>query len=91
MEKRKINREATEELITKFEDISDKTELPYVLDVVYTNAALEFTVDATKMPIQIDYISDEAVIDGMEAAKELSILDKTILNAFNPELNLSEG
>jgi len=86
----KINQEAAEELIAKFEEISDKTGLPCILDVVCSNSVnakryLEFVANATKMPVQIDYVTDEAAISGMEAAKELGILDRTILNSFNPE------
>ncbi len=86
----KINQEAAEELITKFEEISDKTGLPCMLDVVCSNAVnarkyLEFAADATKMPILIDYVTDEAAISGMEAARELDILDRAIVNSFNPE------
>ncbi|RLI45129.1 tetrahydromethanopterin S-methyltransferase subunit H [Candidatus Bathyarchaeota archaeon] len=86
----KINREAAEELITKFEEVSDKVGMPCILDVVCSNSEnakkyLEFAADATKMPIQIDYVSDDAALSGMEAARKLGILDRTILNSFNPE------
>lgn len=86
----KINREVAEELISKFEEISDRTGLPCILDVVCSDSEnakkyLEFAADTTKMPIQIDYVADEAAISGMEAAKELGVLDRVILNSFTPE------
>ncbi|MEM4647380.1 MAG: hypothetical protein QXQ03_03275 [Candidatus Nezhaarchaeales archaeon] len=86
----KINKEVAQRLIAKYEEICDVVGLPCMLDVVCTNAEnakerLEFVADATKMPILIDYIAEEAAISGLEAARELNILDRTLLNSFNPE------
>ncbi|MBS7606772.1 MAG: tetrahydromethanopterin S-methyltransferase subunit H [Candidatus Bathyarchaeia archaeon] len=85
-----FNQEAAEDLVTKLEEISDRTGLPAMLDVVCSNREnarryLEFAADATSMPILIDYVSEDAAIGGMDAAKELGILDRTILNSINPE------
>ncbi|MEM1581107.1 MAG: tetrahydromethanopterin S-methyltransferase subunit H [Candidatus Bathyarchaeia archaeon] len=82
--------EAAKALISKLEDISDRTGLPAMLDVVCSNPEnsrryLEFAAEATKMPILIDYVSEEAGLCGMEAAKDIGILDRTILNSINPE------
>ncbi|MEM3816094.1 MAG: hypothetical protein QW341_04535, partial [Candidatus Bathyarchaeia archaeon] len=68
----------------------DKTGLPAMLDVVCStpeNARryLEFTADATKMPLLIDYVSEEAAVSGMEAAREIGVIDRVILNSINPE------
>ncbi|MEM0240933.1 MAG: hypothetical protein QXP29_05675 [Candidatus Nezhaarchaeales archaeon] len=86
----KINKEVAQRLIAKYEEICDVVGLPCMLDVVCTNAEnakerLEFVADATKMPILIDYIAEEAAISGLETARELNILDRTLLNSFNPE------
>ncbi len=86
----KVDREAAEGLIRRFEEISDRTGLPCMLDVVCTNAEnarryLEFVVDVTKMPILIDFTTDEAAISGMEVAKELGVLDRVVLNSLTPE------
>ncbi len=85
-----FNREAAEELIAELEEISDRTGLPAMLDVVCSSSKnarryLEFAADATEMPILIDYVSEEAGISGMEAARELGIVDRLILNSVNPE------
>ncbi|MEM2027464.1 MAG: tetrahydromethanopterin S-methyltransferase subunit H [Candidatus Bathyarchaeia archaeon] len=85
-----FNLEAAKTLISKLEEISDKTGLPAMLDVVCStpeNARryLEFTADATKMPLLIDYVSEEAAVSGMEAAREIGVIDRVILNSINPE------
>ncbi len=85
-----FNREAAESLISKLEEISDKTGLPAMLDVVCSNPEnarryLEFAADVTKMPLLIDYVSEEAGLSGMEVARELGIIDRTLLNSINPE------
>jgi tetrahydromethanopterin S-methyltransferase subunit H len=79
-----------EERIREAEELSDKTGLPAMLDVICTSAQvarkyLEFAADATKMPILIDAVSEEAAIGGMDCAKELQIMGRTILNSLNPE------
>lgn len=85
-----FDRGAAEDLISRLEEISDKTGLPAILDVVCSTPEnsrryLEFAADATEMPISIDYVSEEAGLSGMETAKEIGILDRTILNSINPE------
>ncbi|MEM2213672.1 MAG: hypothetical protein QXD66_00785 [Candidatus Nezhaarchaeales archaeon] len=85
-----INKEEAEKLIVKYEEICDKVGLSCMLDVVCTNTEnarerLEFAADATKIPILIDYVTEEAAISGLEAAKELNILDRVLLNSLNPE------
>jgi tetrahydromethanopterin S-methyltransferase subunit H len=85
-----FNRASAESLIMKLEEFSDKTGLPAMLDVVCSNPEnarkyLEFAADVTKMPILIDYVSEDAGLSGMEVAKDLGILDRTILNSINPE------
>ncbi len=85
-----FDRDRAKELINKVEEISDRTGLPAMLDVVCTNSLvaekyLEFAADATRMPILIDYVSEEAALRGMECAKELQIIERTILNSLNPE------
>ncbi|MEM1586227.1 MAG: tetrahydromethanopterin S-methyltransferase subunit H [Candidatus Bathyarchaeia archaeon] len=82
--------EAARALIKEVEDISDKTGLPAMLDVVCSSQEnarryIEFAADATKMPILIDYISEGAALSGMDTAKEIGITNRTILNSINPE------
>jgi len=85
-----FDRERAEELISKVEEISDRTGLPAMLDIVCTNSQnaekyLEFAADATRMPILIDAVSEEAALKGLERAKELQIVERTIFNSINPE------
>jgi len=85
-----FDREKAKELIAKMEDVSDRTGLSAMLDVVCTSAQLAekylgFAADATQMPILIDSVSEEAALRGMEYAKELGMIDRTILNSLNPE------
>jgi tetrahydromethanopterin S-methyltransferase subunit H len=82
--------ERAEELIAKVEEISDRTGLPAVLDVVCAEPQvaekyLEFAADATSMPVSIDAVSEEAGLKGIECAKELGIVERTIFNSLNPE------
>jgi len=89
-----FDRETALGLISRLEEISDRTGLPAMLDIVCSTAEnarryIEFAADATNMPILIDYVSDDAGLSGMEEAKELGILDRTILNSINPETKSS--
>ncbi|MEM3478796.1 MAG: tetrahydromethanopterin S-methyltransferase subunit H [Candidatus Bathyarchaeia archaeon] len=82
--------EAARTLISRLEEISDKTGLPAMLDVVCStkeNARryIEFATDATKMPLLVDYVSEDAAVSGLEAAREVGIIDRLILNSINPE------
>jgi tetrahydromethanopterin S-methyltransferase subunit H len=85
-----FDRKGEEKLITELEEASDRFGLPAMIDVVCANPEvtekyLEFVANATSMPILIDYVSEEAAIEGMNCAKELRIIDRTILNSINPE------
>jgi len=85
-----FDRERAKELIAKLEEVSDRTGLSAMLDVVCADSQvaeryLEFAADATRMPILIDYVSEEAALRGMECAKELQIIERTTLNSLNPE------
>jgi len=85
-----FNRERAEELISKAEEISERTGLPAMLDVVCSNPEnarnyLEFVADVTSMPILIDAVSLEAALTGLESAKELGVVERTIFNSINPE------
>jgi len=86
----KFNREGAKQLIAKVEELSDRTGLAAMLDVVCTNTItaekyLEFAADATRMPILIDAVSEEAALRGMEVAKELGIDGRTLFNSITPE------
>ena len=85
-----FDEEAARDIIAKTEELSDRTGLPVMLDVICTNSKnaesyLRFAADATEMPILIDAVSDEASVRGLEVAEEIGIIDRTILNSINPE------
>ena len=85
-----FDREKAEELVRRVEELSDKTGLPAMLDVVCSTGKvalkyLEFAADVTEMPILIDAVTEEAAIKGLEHAKDLGIVDRTILNSITPE------
>ena len=85
-----IDQEAAKNLITKAEEMSERTGLPAMLDVICTNPVsaenyLRFAAETTEMPLLIDAVSDEAAIKGLETAKDLGIIDRIILNSISPE------
>jgi len=85
-----IDQEAAKNLIAKAEEMSERTGLPAMLDVICTNPVsaekyLRFAAETTEMPLLIDAVSDEAAIKGLETAKDLGITDRIILNSISPE------
>ena len=85
-----FDREKARELVSKVEEMCERTGLSAMLDVVCTYAEtarwyLEFAADATRMPLLVDAVSEEAALAGMDCAKELGIIDRTVLNSINPE------
>ncbi|MCD6324982.1 tetrahydromethanopterin S-methyltransferase subunit H [Candidatus Bathyarchaeota archaeon] len=85
-----IDQEAAKNLIAKAEEMSERTGLPAMLDVICTNPVsaekyLRFAAETTEMPLLIDAVSDEAAIKGLETAKDLGIIDRIILNSISPE------
>ena len=78
-----FDRKNEEELVAKLEEISDKTGLPAMLDVVCSSQEnaekyLEFAADVTRMPILIDSVSEDAALGGMDCAKKLGIIERTL-------------
>jgi len=85
-----IDQEAAKNLIAKAEEMSERTGLPAMLDLICTNPVsaekyLRFAAETTEMPLLIDAVSDEAAIKGLETAKDLGIIDRIILNSISPE------
>ncbi|HIE19000.1 TPA: tetrahydromethanopterin S-methyltransferase subunit H [Candidatus Bathyarchaeota archaeon] len=86
----KFDQEAAKSLIVKAEEMSERTGLPAMLDVICTNPVsaekyLSFAAETTEMPLLIDGVSDEASIKGLEIAKDLGIMERIIFNSINPE------
>ena len=85
-----FDRESAMTLIARVEELSDRTGLPAMLDVVCTSAEvaekyLEFAAEATHMPIFVDAVSADAAVTGMECAKDLGIIERTVFNSITPE------
>lgn len=88
--KGKFDHKKAEARIRKVEDLSARTGLPAMLDIVCTNPQatieyLEFASDVTNMPLLIDAVSEEAAIKGLDCSKQLGIIDRIILNSINPK------
>ena len=85
-----FDKEKAREMIAKVEEMSERTGLSAMLDVVCTYAEttrgfLEFAADATRMPLMVDAVSEEAALAGMDCAKELGVIGRTVLNSITPE------
>ena len=84
-----FDREKAEGLIANVQDLSDRTGVSAMLDVVCTSGEvaekyLEFAADATSMPILVDAVSDEAALKGVECAENLGIVERTVFNSITP-------
>jgi len=85
-----FDREAAKNLIVKAEEMSEKTGLPAMLDVICTNPKsaeeyLRFAAETTKMPLLIDAVSEEAALRGLEIIRDLGIEERTVYNSISPD------
>ena len=85
-----FDKEKAREMISKVEEMSSRTGLSAMLDVVCTYAEtargyLEFAVDVTRMPLLVDAVSEEAALAGMNSVKELGVTERTVLHSIIPE------
>ena len=85
-----FDQEAAKRLIAKTEEMSRRTGLPAMLDVVCTSPDsaekyLRFASEATEMPLLIDCVSEEAAVKGLEVVKDLGIRERVIFNSISPE------
>jgi tetrahydromethanopterin S-methyltransferase subunit H len=82
---------ATEDLLNMLSDMSEKTGIPTMLDVVATTVAamekyLLSLVDMTEFPLLIDGAdSVEVNTRGVEVAEEGGFLDRVVLNSLTPD------
>jgi tetrahydromethanopterin S-methyltransferase subunit H len=88
-----IDRNATEKLLTMVTDLTERTGLGTMLDVVATTTKamekyLEFLVDMTEFPLLIDG-SDSLEVNsaGIRYAKDAGFLDRVIINSLTPDTN----
>ncbi|MCS7110646.1 MAG: tetrahydromethanopterin S-methyltransferase subunit H [Ignisphaera sp.] len=82
-----FDRGAAEELIKNAEELSSKTKIPAMLDVVSTspNAVikyLEFISNTTKMPILIDAPSKETMEAAFKFARDVGLIDRIVYNSL---------
>jgi tetrahydromethanopterin S-methyltransferase subunit H len=86
-----IDKKATEEILSILSEMSEKTGLRTMLDVVAsTPRAMEqyllYLADACNFPLMIDGSGDNAVNSaGILTAKNSGILDRVILNSLTPD------
>lgn len=82
-----FDRSAAEKLIKDVEEISSKTKIPVMLDVVSAspNAVvkyLEFISTVTRMPILIDTPSKEAMEAAFKFVKDAGLIDRVVYNSL---------
>lgn len=86
-----IDKKVTEDILSMLDDMTKKTGIPTMLDVVAsTSDAIEkylsYLVDATDFPLLIDGSdSPEVNSAGIRFAKEAGFLDRVILNSLTPD------
>lgn len=86
-----IDRSETEKTLQALIEVSEKTGLPSMLDVVASSSAairkyLSLVADLTDMPLLIDGSGSEEVnLSGIEFAREAGLLDRVMLNSLASE------
>jgi tetrahydromethanopterin S-methyltransferase subunit H len=86
-----IDKTATEEILNMLSEISEKTGLSTILDVVASTSSamekyLQYLVDACDFPLLIDGSSDTVINStGIRMANDSGFLDRTILNSLTPD------
>jgi len=78
-----------EKQIRSAEEMTDKTGLPSMVDLVAENSRaarsyLDFVIDASKMPIMLDVINEADQISVLQIAVEMGIMDRIIFNSLTP-------
>ncbi len=89
-ERGEFDRKRTEETLNMLQELTDKTGLPTMLDVVATNCIaideyLRYLADAADFPLLIDG-SDSAEVNatGIMSAMEAGFLDRVVINSLTP-------
>lgn len=86
-----IDKPQADRLLLELAELSDKTGLPSMLDVVASSSPamrryIGYLADKTGMPLLIDGSgSQEVNLAGMELASENGLLDRVMLNSLTPE------
>ncbi|MCX6656545.1 MAG: tetrahydromethanopterin S-methyltransferase subunit H [Candidatus Bathyarchaeota archaeon] len=79
-----------EKQIKDAEEMTDKTGLPSMLDLVAENSKaafryMDFVVDASKMPIMLDVVAEEDQVNVLQYAHDVGIMDRIVFNSLNPQ------
>ena len=79
-----------EKQIRDAEEMSDKTGLPSMLDLVAENSKaacryMDFVVDLSKMPIMLDVVAEEDQVNVLQYASDVGVIDRIIFNSLNPQ------
>ncbi len=85
-----FNEEEAGEELSKALEMSDLTGLPLMLDVVGTTPEamkkfLDFTANNSDVPLLLDGLSNETMVEGLEYSNETGLLSRIILNSITPE------
>ena len=79
-----------EKQIRDAEEMTDKTGLPSMLDLVAENSKaacryMDFVVDTSKMPIMLDVVAEEDQVNVLQYASDVGVIDRIIFNSLNPQ------
>ncbi|MEM0353844.1 MAG: tetrahydromethanopterin S-methyltransferase subunit H [Archaeoglobaceae archaeon] len=90
-----FNKELAEKLIKEQEELSDKTELPSILDVVAISEEamrkyIDFVSSITQKPFLIDSATADVKIKAVEYAKEVGLEKRIVYNSITPEVKERE-
>jgi tetrahydromethanopterin S-methyltransferase subunit H len=95
VKKRKLgtfDKEKAMAVIQSMTDICVKTGLSTMIDLVAVNRVaaghfLDFVVETTEMPILLDVLDEDAMIESLDYASEIGVMDRIVVNSINPHSN----
>jgi tetrahydromethanopterin S-methyltransferase subunit H len=84
-----FRRDEAEGVLRRAEEMSDSTGLPSMVDLIAENASaasryLDFVVGATDMPIFLDIVSEDDLIESLQYASDHGVMERIIVNSLNP-------
>ncbi|MEM2070779.1 MAG: tetrahydromethanopterin S-methyltransferase subunit H, partial [Archaeoglobaceae archaeon] len=90
-----FNKEMAEKLIKEQEELSDKTEIPGLVDVVGMSEEalkkyIEFVASVTEKPFLIDSAMPDTKISALKYVKEVGLEKRVIYNSISPEVKDKE-
>ena len=90
-----FDRKAAEELLNKEAELSEKTGIPRIIDVIgETPEALcryiDFIADYTDSPFLIDSTSPEARIKALKHVEEVGLVDRAVYNSIDENIKEDE-